>query len=77
MTIVVTMKNGDGKYILSNSEVGGGVQTLTAKLIGSKTFLFFFKKRYSVYLMWYWVFLLLFYTFSNIFFSAEMQLNCT
>lgn len=46
MTIVVTMKDGDGKYILSNSEVGavGGVQTLTAKLIGSKTFFVFFFK---------------------------------
>lgn len=39
MTIVVTMKDGNGKYILSNSEVGD-VQTLRATLIGSKMFAF-------------------------------------
>lgn len=27
MTIVVTMKDGDGKYIFSNSEVGGRSNT--------------------------------------------------
>lgn len=73
MTIVVTMKDGDGKYIFSNSEVGGRSNTYSKAYWKQNGFF----KRHSVYLMLYCVFLLLFYTFSNIFFSAEMQLNCT
>lgn len=65
MTIVVTMKDGDGKYILSNSEVGvvggGGVQTLTAKLIGSKTYLM----RYCVF------FIIILYIFKDFLFSRN------